>query len=72
MAAEMTHTYTGDTTIYGLRAGVDCRIVGRKAGGVKIEVAGGKRFLVGPHQVERRQRKLSARERVSQFVKAAA
>lgn len=46
-----THTYTGPSTIFGLKRGERCVIDGKRAGGLRIRTAGGRHFVVGRQQV---------------------
>jgi hypothetical protein len=48
------HEYTGPDTRWGLARGTPCRIVGHRAGGVRIKRASdGRTFVVGGTEVKR-------------------
>lgn len=68
--AEMTHIYTGPTTLWGLERGSLCRIVGRRAGGIRIQALDGRCWLVGPGEIDRRPQSTSVRERLRAFAHA--
>jgi hypothetical protein len=67
---EMTHIYAGPTTVWGLEHGSLCRIVGRRAGGIRIQTVNGRCWLIGPGEIERRPRHTSVRERLRAFARA--
>lgn len=47
----VTHVYIGPSTIFGLVHNTKCRLLGKRAGGRRIETADGRRWLVAPHEL---------------------